>query len=291
MDAGLLLVGAAGGLYLPSGIAMLAEMISKKHWGKAMAIHEVAPNLGLFTAPLFAEFLLRWVGWRDVLGLLGVSSIVMGVLFLLLVRGGSQKGEPPHPKAMEKVLGKPSFWIMAAVFVLLLGAEMGVYTMLPLFLVDELRFGRELANTLIGLTRGFIVVIVFFSGVIADRIGHQKAMVLFLAMTGALTLMLGVLHGPFATTALMFLQAAFLACVFPAALAVVSLIFPSDLQGLAVSFLVLIGFLLGGGAIPPGIGYLADASSFSFGFALMGILILTFQPVLLYLRPGSHLDE
>ena len=38
---GLLLLGLAAGLYLPSGISTLTSLVSPKQWGKALAIHEL----------------------------------------------------------------------------------------------------------------------------------------------------------------------------------------------------------------------------------------------------------
>lgn len=288
MHAGLLLIGISTGFYLPSGIAILTELVSKEHWGKALAINELAPTLVLITAPLLVEPLLELVSWRDILGIVGFSSILFGGLFSLFGRGGRQRGEPLNPKALGEILGNLSFWIMAVVLTLSIGASLGVYVMLPLFLVNEMGVERQFANTIVGFSRTFAVVILFFSGLITDRIGHKKAMVLLLAIMGTLTFMLGTLRGPFATPTLIVLQATSAPCFFVAAFSMVSFIFPPDLRSLAVSLLVLIGFLFGAGVVPPGIGYLAEALSFSFGFSLLGILVLATLPLLYCLRADSH---
>jgi len=49
--AGLFLTGLCTGLYLPSAIAAITVLVSPRHWGKAIAIHEVAPNLAFVLAP------------------------------------------------------------------------------------------------------------------------------------------------------------------------------------------------------------------------------------------------
>ncbi len=51
MRLGIFLAGACSGLYLSSGIAMLTAIIDRKNWGKALGIHEVAPNLSFFADP------------------------------------------------------------------------------------------------------------------------------------------------------------------------------------------------------------------------------------------------
>ncbi len=288
LHAGLSIVGISAGFYAPSAVAVISDLIDKAHWGKALAIHEFAPNLGLITAPLLVESLLKLVSWRGILGIIGASSILTGVLFLLFAEGGSQKGETPNPKAMGRILANPSFWIMAAAFALSLGAQLGVYAMLPLFLTTGMGFERGFANTLIGLSRVTGVMILFFSGLITDRIGRKQAVILFVAITGTLTLMLGVLRGPVATPILIILQATSTVCILPAGLAMFSLLFPLRFVSLALSLVLPIGFLCGGGLIPAGIGYLADVLSFSFGFSLMGISALASLPLLFCLPVNTH---
>ena len=50
--------GMAAGLHLPSGISTLTELVNPRHWGKAISIHELAPNSSFVAAPLLAEVLL-----------------------------------------------------------------------------------------------------------------------------------------------------------------------------------------------------------------------------------------
>ncbi|MGD8524492.1 MAG: MFS transporter, partial [Desulfobacterales bacterium] len=68
---GMLIIGLAAGLYLPSGLATLTAIIAPRHWGKAIAIHELGPNLSFIAAPLLAEALLIWFSWRSGFVLLG----------------------------------------------------------------------------------------------------------------------------------------------------------------------------------------------------------------------------
>ncbi|HUT43420.1 MAG TPA: MFS transporter, partial [Desulfobacterales bacterium] len=91
----LLLLGASAGLYLPSGIATLTALINPRHWGKAIAIHELAPNLGFVMAPLLSELIMMWFSWRAVPVMLGVTTILLGVTFTRYGRGGSFTGEAP----------------------------------------------------------------------------------------------------------------------------------------------------------------------------------------------------
>lgn len=52
---GLILLGLSAGLYLPSGIVTLTAIVNSRDWGKAIAVHELAPNLSFIAAPLLAQ--------------------------------------------------------------------------------------------------------------------------------------------------------------------------------------------------------------------------------------------
>lgn len=289
--ADLVLLGTGAGLYLPAGIATITRMVPQEHWGKALAIHELAPNLGYITAPLLAEALLRVTPWRGILAILGVLAILMGGCFLLFGRGGTHKSEPPRFETMGQLIRDPALWIAAMLFGVAIGTVLGFYTMMPLFLVNEIGMEREPANIITGLSRVAGIPAVFLSGMITDRIGHRRTLTFIFATTGILTLFMGLVHGRVTTSLLIFLQSAAGASFFPAGFSMVALIFPPGLRSLAVSVVTIIGSLFGGGLVPPAIGYLAEASSFSTSLCLLGILTLSMLPLLRYGRPSRITDD
>ena len=160
--------------------------------------------------------------------------------------------------------------------------------MMPLYLVSEIRWDRELANTLIGLSRMAGLAFIYLSGLVTDRIGHRRALALVLTATGASTILLGLAHGLVMTPVLVLLQSVFSAWFFPAAFSIVSLLFPPQLRGLAISLVAVAGTLAGAGAIPTGIGYFAEAFSFSAAIILTGLLTLAAVPLLLRVEPSGE---
>jgi NNP family nitrate/nitrite transporter-like MFS transporter len=283
---GLILLGLASGLYLPSGIATITSLVSARDWGKAIAIHELAPNIGFFAAPLVAEGLMLWFSWRGILILLGMVAALIGALFIRFGKGGEFAGEAPSPKTLRVLFTLPSFWIMVALFSLAIGANLGVYTMLPLYLVSEQGFERSWANHLVAFSRIAGPAVVFVAGWASDKLGPKRAMGGVLLTTGMATVFLGMATGSWIIPFL-FLQPTLTICFFPAGFATLESIGPAHIRNVAVSLTIPVAFLLGAGLLPAGLGLMGEHGSFALGIMLFGALLAGGIILLRYLR----LDE
>ncbi len=270
--SGLIFLGMAAGFYLPSGIATVTELARPEHWGKALAIHELAPNLGFVMAPLLAEALLGLFSWRGVLSLIGIGSIIAGAVFIFWGKGGTFPGEAPDLKTLQSILGGSSFWILIVLFSLGIGASFGVYSMIPLYLVSEKGMERTWANTLLGLSRISTLVIVLLSGWVTDRLGARRTLKAVFLANGLSTMILGIVSGSWMVI-LLFIQPMIATCFFPAGFAALSRMGSPRIKNVAISFTASLGILLGGGAIPAGIGLIGELGSFSLGFILLGALL------------------
>jgi NNP family nitrate/nitrite transporter-like MFS transporter len=285
---GLILLGLAAGLYIPSGISTLTSLVSPNQWGKALAIHELAPNVSTLAAPLLSEALLQWFSWRGTLALLGTASIMFGFAFARFGRGGEFPGESPSVASFRTILTIPAFWIITVLFGLAISGSVGVYAMLPLYLVTERGIDRYWANTLVALSRISGIGMAFLAGWATDRFGPRRVMAVVFLLTGLMTVLLGAVKG-YWVVLIVFLQPMLAVCFFPAGLAALSCIGPSSSRNVAVSLTIPFGFLLGAGAIPTGIGIMGDSGSFALGFALVGGLILGgFTLSLLLKLPEEH---
>jgi NNP family nitrate/nitrite transporter-like MFS transporter len=280
---GLIMLGLSTGLYFPSGMATLTDVVSSKHWGKTMAVHELAPILAFITAPLMAEGLMIWFSWRGVVAVVGVAAVIAGGVFICFGRGGAFLGQPPSPKNLRLILANPSFWIMVAFFSVGIGASMGVYTMLPLYLVAEEGLERSFANTLVALSRIAGLGAIYLAGWTADRMGLRRIMGVTFLATGMATILLGALHGRWLIPPL-FLQPVLISSSFPAGLAALSKIAPRQVTNVVVSLSMAISYLFAAGAMPAGIGFLGEHGFFSLGFILVGLLLLGFVILLKYLK-------
>ena len=274
MRAILVLLGVGSGLYLPSAIAALTENTREASWGKALAIHELGPNLAYIGAPLLSEFLLSFFSWRGVLAAFGTLAIILGVLFFLSRLGETARAQPPSLATMARLIRDRALWGMAGLFLVSVGVGLGLYTMMPLFLIHAVGLDRFSANMVTGLTRASALSSVFISGLLADRLGRPRAVAVSLTAAGACAVLVALVRGPWISPILIFLQAGSVAAFYPAGYAMLSTVFPTPFRNIAVSMVMIVGVLVGAGLVPPAVGFLADRYSFSVAFGAAGLATL-----------------
>jgi NNP family nitrate/nitrite transporter-like MFS transporter len=271
---GLFTVGMATGVYLPSAISTLTGLISHQHWGKALAIHDIAPNMGFVVAPLIAEFIMARFSWKFAFIFFGLAALILSPLFARFGRGGDFLGEAPSLLSFRQLFSKSAFWMMAFLFSIGVSSNLGIYTMLPVYLVTEIGMDRNLANTLVALSRISGLIMSLIGGWTVDRFGPKWTLKMVLIITGMMTVLLGITPARYAPV-VVFLQPLVAVCFFPAGFAAVSFIFPPKSRNLAVSLIVPIAFLIGSGIVPIFIGFVGDISSFALGIAISGAVVIT----------------
>ncbi len=263
----------ACGFYVPSGISTLTSVLPYAQWGKGLGIHEMAPNSSFILAPFIAASVQGLVTWRPVFGFLGAGSIIMGFLFLVLGRGGKFSGEAPKPGLVMALFKRKEFWILVILFTMAISITFGSYSMLPLYLVSEHNFNQAWANQLISLSRIPCLIVALAAGIIIDRIGPQKTILVALTSAGLFTVIIGLANGLVLQGAV-FLQPLLAVSYFPAGFTAISRCFPTQVRNLAVSFIIPIAVFLGTGLFPAALGWLGDLGLFSTGFLLQGICVL-----------------
>jgi NNP family nitrate/nitrite transporter-like MFS transporter len=284
--AALFIVGAAAGIYLPSGIAAITSLVSPKSWGRALGIHELAPNLSFMAAPLIAEGLLHWFDWRGVILAIALGSLVLGLAFAWRAEGGRFRGQAPDMSGLRLLAGIPSFWVLVFLFCLGNAGTVGTFNILPLFLVDSHGMSSQEANLLVSYSRMATVAAALLSGWVTDALGARRTLVIVLCGGGLATLALAWLEGV-PLVAAVFAQPIFAVCFFPPAFAVMSSIAPPRASNLAVALGVGVGFVVGAGLVPTLVGYMAELGYFNWGLILTGLLTLSGLAVLPFLRLES----
>jgi len=212
-----------------------------------------------------------------------VLAVLVGVAFIRLGKGGAFPGEAPSPKTLRVLISQPAFWIMMALFSLAIGSSLGVYTMLPLYLVAEQGFERSWANQLVAFSRIAGPAIALVAGWVSDKVGPKRTIGGILLATGMATVLLGMARGSWIVPFL-FLQPMLAVCFFPAGFAALASIGPSHVRNVAVSLTIPVAFFIGGGAVPAGLGLMGEQGSFALGIMLYGVLLLGGVVLLRYLR-------
>jgi NNP family nitrate/nitrite transporter-like MFS transporter len=283
IQAGLALVGMATGLYLPSAVLAATALVRPGEEGRALAVHELAPNLGFVLIPLLAAALLPLLSWRGFLTVLGLAGLAATLLFALLGRSGRSRGEPPHPANVRLILSRPSFWVIAALFALGVGSGVGTYSILPTYLVAERGLEPILVNTLLGLTRVSGLGAVFLAGWLADRFGAKVVLAVVLVGAGLATTVIGLGRGALLIVAV-FVQPMLTACFFPVGFATIARITPLQIYNVTVSLVLPLSYTLGAGVVPAALGVAGDRGSFAGGLVLFGALVAAGSLLVLLLR-------
>ena len=205
--------------------------------------------MGYVLAPIVAELGLGFTSWRGVLIIVGVGGLMMGAIFAVFGQGGRFAGEPPRLDNVGRIFYQPSFWVIAILMSLACGASVGVYAILPVYLITEQGLDQGLVNTLVGLSRVSGLVAVFLAGWLADRFGAKRVMGSIYAATAILTGLMGFGQKIILVTAV-FLQPAVVAAFFPVGLLGLANVGPPRTRNVAVSLMIPFVYLFGAGARP-----------------------------------------
>ncbi|HFQ90196.1 MAG TPA: MFS transporter [Desulfobulbus sp.] len=272
LRAGFALLGMAAGIYLPSGIATISELFTPARWGRAYGVHELAPNLAFLTAPLLAALLLPRLPWQYALLYPGAATLAAALFYALFGQGARMRGVPPNPAHCRLLLRLSSFWLMVLLFAMGISGTLGVYSVLPTFLVSVHHLSEQDAGVLVGLSRTSTLLSALLGGWLADRFGSRRTMAMVLLLTGIATLLLGL--APTSSVRIwVWLQPLLAVCFFPAAFSLLAGIGPPMIRNVVVSLTVPLAFVIGGGMVPALVTRMADRGAFGQGLVLTGLFI------------------
>lgn len=266
------IMGASAGLYMPSGVVTITEITPPAHWGQAFSVHELAPNLAFIASPLIAEAFMGTAGYSALFRLLGASCLLLAAVYALRGPRTLRPGMPPVLGNIKTIVARPAFWIIVILFTLAVGVEVGVYNMVPAFLVMEKGVNRETANIILGASRAVSLIFLPATGWIIGRIGYRRTLALCLLGTGVSTVLAG--YGPlWWTVSMLTLQPIFVVCFFPVGFSVLAMVCPKAMGDLSVSLTVMCTSIVGAGLIPALLAWSGERFSFALSFVLFGVAI------------------
>lgn len=273
MRVGLMLVGVGAGLYPPSGIATASSLVDSRDEGKILPIHEFGPNLGFIAAPLIVALLLPYLEWRSCLLIISALGLLIGALFIIFSRGGEFRGEAPVLRNITQILVLPSFWITAVLMALGAGASIGLYSIIPTYLVFERGLDPALVNTIVGVSRISGLIALLFAGYLVDRFGARTLISAILLSAGIATAAIWARSKTVVLVAV-FIQPLLIVSFFPAVLTAAARIAPRNLQNITLSLILPISYGFGAGVLPVLLGWLGDNATFALGFLIYGMMLI-----------------
>ncbi|MCJ7596093.1 MAG: MFS transporter [Desulfobacterales bacterium] len=265
-----LFIGAGGGIYVPNTIPLLTEIFSREHWGKVLAFHDSGASFSILAVPLLVALGLPFFHWRTLFPIMaGASVIILGAVIAFVPNTRHQKHEKIR---FLDIMGRGEFWIMIFIWLAATASSMGIYGIIPLFLVKEKGMPLETANTIFGLSRigGFFAAVL--SGFVADRFGVKKVLYVLILITGVSTIAVAASRAfPFLISMLV-IQATFGTAFFPIGFLAISKLTPPNERGAFTGAVVAIAVGLGSGMTPSILGAVADLWNFQVGILGLGIL-------------------
>jgi NNP family nitrate/nitrite transporter-like MFS transporter len=265
------LLGVSSGTYLPSILPIITETYDHKYWGKAIGFHDSAASLSIFIIPILVPLGLHYFHWKSLLLILGI------VPFLFLIPFWKVSVEPKTETVYQRGLyvdlfGNRTVWIMGLLWIFSSASSLGLYSMLPLYLIKERGMDFGFANTLLGISRVLGVIVPVATGIMTDRYGFRVILKWSIFATGLSTIGLALSSSISMTLITLILQALLSLAFFPVAFMTISKLTPISGRSMTIGFIIAIGVIFGIGGGPLIIGLVADHSSFKVGILGLGVL-------------------
>jgi MFS family permease len=265
-----LLIGLGGGIYIPCALPLLTSTISPNHWGKSLAFHETAPSFSILAIPLLAAAAMRIVGWPVLIFTLSALCLAMTLLFVVHSPDARPEREVKSP--FSRVLRRRDFWAMAVLWGFAAAGGLGLYNLIPLFLVNEKGLPIETANTVFGFSRIGGLLVMFLAGFLIDKIGVKRVLLMSLLVSGLGTTGIALAKAFPLLVAMLVLQATFMPIFFPAGLVTISKLTDMTDRSAFAGATVAVGVIFGTGLAPTLLGLIADARDFQTGIFFLGML-------------------
>lgn len=283
-------LGLCAGTYMPSILSIITETYDPKDWGKAIGIHDSAASFSIFSMPILVTLGLQVLPWRSLLLFLAGACLVLPFFFWKVSkepRADERRGTGRY----KDILRKRTTWIIGLLWVFSAACNMGVYSILPLYLVKERGMDFVLANTFFGISRAGGIFVSILAGVLTDRFGYTRMLKWSLATTGLSTVALALSRTPVQILVALIFQATCSLAFFPVGLAAISRLTPLAERSLTLAIGICMGMVFGTGGSPFVLGLVADHSSFRIGILGLGLLATLCVFTIRFLEASSPSDQ
>jgi sugar phosphate permease len=286
-------VGSGSNLWHPAALSFLAKRYPERK-GFAIALHAMGANLGDTVAPMAIGVALTFIVWRHVMILNVIPGILMGfVLWRLLAKAGTVRAE-----AKGKELSLKEYWMAVKTMaqnksILLLCSlsglrsmtQTGLFTFLPIYLANELKYSPALVGTYITVIQAAGIFGSPLSGAISDKKGRRPILTAGLLTTSLLLVALVILRLNFLFIGVLAVLGFFLFSLRPVIFAWTMDLAPKNVSGTTVSALFGIQSLFSGFA-PAICGFIADRFGLIYSFYFLAFTVFAAN-FLVYMIPDK----
>lgn len=278
-------LGVCSGTYLPCILPIITQTYEPRHWSKAIGLHETAPSLSIFSIPILVTLALHYFHWKSLLLILGIVPL------LFLIPFWKVSVEPKHEKFYERspyidLFRNRTVWIIGLLWIFSAASSLGIYSILPLYLIKERGMDFGFANTLLGISRAAGVIVPVTIGFLTDRYGFKVLLKWSIFATGLSTIGLALSSTLLLILVTLILQALLCLAFFPVALIAISKLTPISERSMYVGFIIAIGVIFGTGGGPFILGLVADHMSFKVGIFGLGVLTALSSLMVRFLKDG-----
>ncbi len=278
-------VGIGSNIWHPAALSFLAKRFPERK-GFAIAVHAMGANLGDTLAPIAVGVALTYMTWRHVLIFNFFPGVLLGfVLWRLLAKAGTIRAE-----TKGKDLSLQEYWLAVKtmgrnrsirLLCILSGlrsmTQAGLFTFLPLYLANELKYSPALVGTYITVVQAAGIFGSPISGIISDKKGRRPVLTAGLLITSLLLVALVVLKLKFLFIGVLAFLGFFLFALRPVIFAWTMDLAPKNVAGTTVSALFGIQSLFSGFS-PAICGFIADRYGIlsSFYFLAFTVFVANF---------------
>lgn len=274
-----IVMGIAEGPFLPICLSIMNEESSPHRRGLNAGILQnvFAALIGTMLSGFLVPALAGQFGWRITFFLTGIPGLVCALLVWVYLKEPQRKviSDEPVPAiglSALAMLREHNIRVCAIISIFMVAWFLVALTFLPIYFQDYRGFTQEQAGGIVGITGLATLFSGFLVPAFSDRVGRKPAMILFcfLGMVTALAALF--FDGPLWMLSVLMFVGWTGTGAFPIFMGVV----PGEtvarsLAATSMGLVVCIGELIGGAAVPPLAGWLADRTSLAAPIVVLGI--------------------
>ena len=274
--------GIADAFVGPARMAFISSASAQATEATVFGLMSLDWTIGGTIAPPLSGFLSEKIGWHIPLTIASILFFV-GIIPIVSIKEEPTPTEPTDsPTSPNIKIPLLTTLLYFTYGFLTSSAQSMIGTMLPLFLNNELKTTITSIGFFFTISNIVNSIVQVPGGLLADRYGRKKLIILFLLPVPLLYGLWGTVDKWYAYLLIYAISKGLLGMIGPASLAIVSEVFPREKKGFAFG-LNMAGARLGSAAGPLLGGYLYGSIGPSSPFRGAGIIFLSSIPVIYFL--------